>query len=90
MNEKKKLDNKALGFALITAAVGIIGGIIIGMIIQQMIYGALLVEVAEGLEGTDIEINIDFNETMFLEGFKEVLNETMKENLNNETERRER
>ena len=52
-------------------------GVVFGAIIQQkiIIYGAI--QVAEGLEGTNIEINIDLNETELVKGFTKFLNETL-------------
>ena len=67
--------------------VALIGGIMIGAVVQQMIFGALAVEFAEGLEGTNIEVNVDINETMIVEGTREALlfifNETEAHNSNN-------
>lgn len=74
-----KPENKNLVLIFIVLAVGVIGGIILGMSIQQMIFIAGAVEFAEGLEGTSIEINIDLNETQLVEGFTNFFNETLTE-----------
>jgi hypothetical protein len=78
MTEKRKWL-----FPLICGLLGIIGGIIIGMQLQQMIFIAGIVEFGESLEGTNIEVNIDFNETKLIEGFTNslipVLNQSVQE-----------
>jgi len=69
--------NKNLLYTFIILGVGIIGGIVLGMTIQQMIFIAGAVEFAEGLEGTNIEINVALNETQLVEGFTKFFNETL-------------
>ena len=62
---------------LIGVVIGLVAGIYLGFVIQQMILIAGLVEFGEALEGTNIEINVDINETKLIEGFSEVFNETI-------------
>jgi len=73
---------------IIGLAVGLLGGIILGMIIQQMIFTASAVEVGESLEGTTFNVEVDLNETQLVEGFKEtflpIFNQTIQENKENE------
>lgn len=57
------------------------GGIYLGMILQQMILTASFVEIAEGLEGTHFEVNIDLNETEIMEGVKEIYTPILKQAL---------
>ncbi len=64
---KKKFNKNIMGLVVI-GLVGILGGIWIGMMIQQMIFTAGLVEVAGAFNG---EINVNFNETRFAEEVKE-------------------
>lgn len=70
---KKKESKKKLVFVLIIVAIALFVGIYMGMIIQQMIFIAGMVEFGESLEGTSIEVNVDLNETQLIEGFKEGL-----------------
>ena len=69
--------------------IGILGGIVLGMMIQQMIFTASAVEFGESLEGTTFNLEIDLNETQLIEGFKKeflpLFNQTIQENnLENE------
>lgn len=81
---------------IVGIAIGMMAGLYLGFVIQQMIFIAGMVEFGESLEGTDIEVNIDLNETKLIEGFKEtfipIFNQTinksggnLKENENNKT-----
>lgn len=71
MEKEKKTKNKDLSaFIFLVGGVGIIGGIILGMIIQQMIFGAGMVHIAESFNGN---INVNFNETKFVEQSKDIL-----------------
>ena len=78
MTEKRKWL-----FPLICGLICMVIGIIIGMQLQQMIFIAGMVEFGESLEGTNIEVNIDFNETKLIEGFRDslipVLNQSVQE-----------
>ncbi len=57
-------------------------GLYCGAILQQEYYFKVAVGIAEGLEGTNIEVNVDLNETELIEGFKKefipILNQTIK------------
>jgi len=79
MNKRQK--NIIICLVILAMGMGIIGGLVIGMLIQQMIFVAGAVEIAEGLEGTNIEINIDINETKLVEGFTKFINETLQEEV---------
>ena len=83
MKDKEKKKN--LVFVLIIIAIALFGGIYIGMVIQQMIFIAGMVEFGESLEGTSIEVNIDLNETQLIEGFKKsllpIFNKTLNDNI---------
>lgn len=74
-----KQDKKFFIFGLVCFGIGILGGVLIGMHWQQMLITASLVEIAEGLEGTNIDVNIDLNETQLIEGFSGVINQSIKE-----------
>jgi len=58
---------------------GLILGIILGMFMQQAIVIGGAYKVAQGLEGTNFEINIDLNETELVKGFTKFLNESFEE-----------
>jgi len=73
----KRESKKNLSYILVIALVGTLAGTLLGMQIQQMIFIAGMVEIAEGLEGTNIEINVDLNETQIVEGFTKFLNESL-------------
>lgn len=64
---------------LIGLLIGLSFGVILGMTLQQRLFINGAVEFGESLEGTNIdaEINIDFNETLLIEGFKEAINMTL-------------
>jgi len=59
---------------------GLIVGIIIGMTAQQMIFGAGLVHIDESFNG---QINVNFNETKFVEQGKNILVPAVSSILNN-------
>ena len=75
--KKKKAD---LWFVYAVFGIGIIGGIVIGMLIQQIVFKVVLIDFGESLEGTTFNIDIDLNETELVDRFAEVfipiLNET--------------
>ena len=73
----KRESKKNLSYILVIALVGTLAGTLLGMQIQQMIFIAGMVEIAEGLEGTNIEINVDLNETQIVEGFTKFINESL-------------
>ena len=50
-------------------------GMIYWLLAQQLIVGALMNEFGESLEGVHLEVNVDLNETVLLEGMKENLND---------------
>ena len=74
--EKKKRDLWFVMFGLGMLFIGIV----LGMVFQQMILTASAVEIAEGLEGTTFNVEVDINETKLVEGIKEaflpIINET--------------
>ena len=65
---KEKTNKKLFVLVFLGVALGLIGGITLGMTIQQMIFGAGLIHIAEAFSG---EINIDLNETELVEQTKE-------------------
>ncbi len=71
-------------FLILGVLIGMMGGILLGIIIQQMIIEHELIAFGESLEGVNFEVNVDFNETLLIEGFKEslvpLLNKTNKTN----------
>jgi hypothetical protein len=80
MNFKKKYE---LWFVFGIASFTLMGGIIIGIFIQQMVFTASAVEFGESLEGTTFNIEVDLNETVLVDKFAEVFiplfNETLQE-----------
>lgn len=80
---------KFSGTILLTLGVilGLIGGIYTGMIMQQMIFGALAVEFGESLAGTNINVTVNLNETKLIEGFNETMKPVFQSiiNMNNKT-----
>jgi hypothetical protein len=73
-SKKEKMTKKnKYSFLLIVPIVFIplIGGIFIGMILQQHLFYFGLVQVAEGLEGTNFNIEVDFNETLMTDRITE-------------------
>ena len=81
--KKKKIDERTK-YMLIGVAIGILGGILLGMVLQQMILTAQMVEFGESLEGTTFNIEVDLNETVlvdrFTEAFIPIFNQTIQEN----------
>lgn len=55
-------------------------GLYAGFVLHEEFMIKGLVRIAEGLEGTNIEVNIDLNETKIVEGFAKVFNETLSNN----------
>lgn len=70
INFKKKYE---WWFVFSIAAIALMGGMVIGIFIQQMVFTASMVEIGESLEGTEFNIEIDLNETQLIEGFKNIL-----------------
>ena len=64
MSNKKKYS---LVFLLFMMGLTLVGGLLIGMVLQQQLLYLGLAEIAEGLEGTNFEINIDINETLIVD-----------------------
>ncbi len=60
---KEKQKNKGTYLLITGVLVGLIGGIMLGMLIQQMMFTAAAVEVGRSLEGSTFDIEIDINET---------------------------
>ncbi len=64
---KDKFDKSKFTIHLVIYLGILFMGIVIGMLLQQLIIQASLVKVAMGLEGTNIEINVDINETILVD-----------------------
>ncbi len=60
-------------FLFITLVAFFSMGFIMGILVQMMIIQSTLIKVAEGLEGTNIEVNVDFNETLIVDRIHENL-----------------
>ena len=56
------MKNKSL-IIYIAGGIGLIGGIVIGMLLQQMLFTASFVEIGHSLKGTTFNLEIDINET---------------------------
>ena len=77
-----KTDRKNFLWAVVLGmSIGVLVGVLIGIQIQQMIFIVGMVEFGESLEGTNIEVNIDLNETQLVEGFTKFFNESFQEEL---------
>lgn len=59
----------------IAAGIGLIFGIVFGMMLQQMLFTASFVEIAEGLKGTTFNLEIDLNETELVDRSYEKMEE---------------
>jgi len=79
--KNNKIKDKNLILIFVMLGIGMVGGFLMGTYYQQMIFTAGLVEFGESLEGTNIEVNIDLNETKLVEGFTKMFNETLTKNL---------
>ena len=73
----KEIKRVIIILFLFGVMLGTIFGIILGMVLQQSIFIEGTIKVAEGLEGTSFEINIDLNETELVEGITSYFNETI-------------
>ena len=61
-------------------------GFILGIVVQQSIFIKGAVEVAQGLEGTEFNIEIDINETIIVDRMFELFNDTFQDDLKVENE----
>lgn len=52
-------------------------GMYLGSVLQQEHFIKGAVKVAEGLQGSNFDVTIDINETLLVNGFREVLNDTL-------------
>ena len=71
--------NTKLPMYLILLLVGLffVTGMYAGSILQQEHFIKGAVKVAEGLQGSNFDVTIDINETTLIEGFRDILNDTM-------------
>ena len=73
---KPKTKRKISIWIIIVGIIGILVGIWMGMILQQMIFIQGLTDFGESLEGTSFELNINMNETIMMDRMIEFLNST--------------
>lgn len=66
-NNNKVLQRKERVFYILLIAFAFLGGIFVGVIMQQQIFYVGMTQVAEGLEGTIFNIEIDINETQIVD-----------------------
>jgi len=85
--EIKAKENKLKGVILlliIGVLVGLLGGIPIGMILQQMLLIDGAIGIGESLEGTTFNVEVDINETQMVDritkNFLPLLNNTLNQN----------
>lgn len=81
--KNKKISGRYLVLLFSCVGVALIGGVLIGMLLQQMLFFGGAVEIAEGLEGTTFNIEIDLNETLLVDRMTENMEpliETIKNN----------
>lgn len=50
-------------------------GVVVGMILQQELFIKSVIDIAEGLEGTTFNIEIDLNETLIVDRTMDKMNE---------------
>lgn len=67
-------------------AIGLLGGILLGMQIQQMMFMAIAVEFGESLEGVNLEVNVDLNETQIIDGIRDRVLPLIKNEVEKEDE----
>ena len=51
----------------------VVAGMLLGMLLQQVITQSTMVKIAEGLEGTTFNIEVDINETLMVDKTYEIL-----------------
>ena len=78
--------NRVIMVCTLIILLGMVIGFLLGIVCQQMIFLTGAVKVAEGLEGTNIEVNIDLNETQLVKGIKEEFMPFFNETINNNLE----
>ena len=74
--KKKEKDN--LWVYVVWALVCFLVGLLIGMMFQQMIFLNGLVEFGLSLEGVNLEVNVDLNETLLVEGVNQTIHDNLK------------
>ncbi len=80
------MNKKGYLVIYIAAGIGLIFGIVFGMILQQMIITNSFIGIAEGLEGTTFNLEIDINETLMVDRSYEKMREFGMFDYLNETE----
>ncbi len=80
----KKRSWKINPFILVALMVMFLMGFTIGMVWQQAHFIKGAVEIAEGLEGTTFNIEVDINETIMVDRFFKLFNDTLQSNLKEE------
>jgi len=80
--KQKAERNKGTYLLIMGALVGLIGGMMIGMLLQQMILTAAVVEVGESLEGTTFNVEVEINETQIMNEYRDILTDIIAPGLN--------
>lgn len=68
---KEKKFSQAFLISMVAVAFALVGGMVWGMVLQQKLFYLGLVQVAEGLEGTTFNVEVDFNETLMTDRITE-------------------
>jgi hypothetical protein len=73
--EKRKKNRRLYPLWIVIAFIGVslLGGIVVGIIIEQMVITASAVQIGESLEGTTFNLQIDLNETELINGFNQTM-----------------
>ncbi len=77
-------ESKEIAFVIFIASIALIGGVILGMMIQQVIFVAGTVKFGESLEGVTLNVEVDINETKLVNGFTEILIPFLNQTINEE------
>ncbi|KKL45610.1 hypothetical protein LCGC14_2353880 [marine sediment metagenome] len=81
-------DSPSLLYTIIILVLGLLVGFIIGGVFQQAYFIKGAVQVVEGLEGTEFNIEIDINETIMATTFFELINDTLQNELKEKTKQK--
>ena len=75
----KKNNKNLMIMYFLGMCIGLIFGILFGTYIQQMIFTASMIEVVEHLNGVDLDIEVNLNETILADRMVKNVQEGIKE-----------
>ncbi len=86
MITKENKKSKIALLLILGCLIGLLGGIPVGMIMQQMMLTSAAVEIGESLEGTTFDVSVDINETQMvdriMDRFLPLINQTINQENN--------